>query len=135
MIRSQVRSLSVAQINNERNRPMQTKEQKIPIIYRRSEEYRVLPVAGAVVSGTGQGMLICHIYTELGNLPEKTEIVLKADGTGEEILNPVQEVKRELLIGLQMSPQVALSLSKTLELIANSTTQAVQTAQAAQKTK
>jgi len=113
---------------------MENKPKTVKVKYLRSDEYRVLPVAGAVVSGTGQGMVICHIYTDLGTPPESSEITFKSDGTiPEEKLNLASEVNRELLVGLLMTPQVALNLSRILGPIADLTNQAIQAAQAAQK--
>lgn len=94
---------------------MEDKPQTIPIVYRRSNEYRIIPVTGAVGGGLTRGMVVCNLCTESSPIPERGEIVISPEGKSSHVpqkSDPLMNV--EILVGLIMTPPVAISLGQFL---------------------
>jgi len=95
---------------------MEDKGKKIPVTYRRSEGYRILPVSGAVLGkGPISGAPVFNLYVEATPFPEKATLVINPDGTGKDDF-PEREptIVREVLIGLQIPPHLAISFGEFL---------------------
>lgn len=90
-------------------------EMKVKVVYRRTADYRVLPVSGAYGGPSPQGMLVCHIYAEYNTTPESGEVVIRPDHPPKEDLKQSETITRELLVGLHMTPQIAKVLGEWLQ--------------------
>jgi len=96
---------------------MNEKAVKMPIIYRRSEDYRILPANGFLISGgtVTSGMVVINVHADNPSIPAKSELTIHADGTGSEAFpDTPPALVREVLVGLQMRPDTMLALGKLL---------------------
>jgi len=94
---------------------------KVRFVYRRSPDYRTIAVSGAWGGLTGTGDLRAHLYVEGGAPPEASEVSVRGDMAGPEVVvAPKPEdglagiVEREVQISLVMSPRQAKNLGKWL---------------------
>lgn len=89
----------------------------INVFYRRSEDYKIIPITGAWGGITPQGSISCEVFFEKSSQPEHT--VLRVSDSGEkpvEVPNEKQrpEVTREVLVAMIMQPEVARNLGNWL---------------------
>lgn len=92
---------------------MATKEVKI--IYRKAPDFRLFPATGAWGGPSVNGEIVLNFFVDRAQEPESVTIVVdESTGTGaEKPLPPAQNV-REVLVGVVLRPDIALSIGQFL---------------------
>jgi hypothetical protein len=85
------------------------------IVYKRSNDYRIIPVSGAWGGATPQSDLCVELYVEHVTYPEK-EIIKKNELTNQHKAEPQGEQKlvRELQVGLLLRADIAYNIGNWL---------------------
>jgi hypothetical protein len=102
----------------------------VRFVYREAPEFRRAAVSGVIGGMTPAGLLLANLFFERHRFPLEQTATVRPDGTLDPI-PPSSEpptVDRELLVGLQMTPETALSIAAWLK----ETAEAALTARAAQ---
>jgi len=88
---------------------------EIKIIYRKVPDFRLLPATGAWGGPSINGEIIVNFYTDRVQEPESVTVVIdESTGVGAEKPLPPPQHVREVLVGVVMRPDIALSIGQFL---------------------
>ena len=90
-------------------------EQRFEFQYRRSEEYKRLPVSGIIGGQNPQGLIVTHIFFEASRLADVQHGTVNELGALQMDADPpVRVLDREILATLLLQPHIARSVAQWL---------------------
>jgi len=95
--------------------------QKVRFEYPVNKDYRRLPITGVIGSVTPSGLVMANLFAENHRMPASQTATVQPDGQVQVDPDPATEavLERELLMGLMMTPETALSVAQWLTNTAN----------------
>jgi hypothetical protein len=89
----------------------------VRFIYREAAEFRRVAVSGVIGGMTPAGLLLANLFFERHRFPAEQTANVRPDGTLEPIPPPPETptIDRDVLVGLQMTPETALSIAAWLK--------------------
>src|SRR5579863_1492977 len=96
-------------------------DQTVRFQYPASRDYRRVPITGVIGGPTPTGLVIANLFFETSRLPAEQTGVVRPDGQVHISVESTsaQILDRELMIGLVMTPEIALSVGQWLTNAAN----------------
>jgi len=89
--------------------------QEVKIVYRRAPDYRLLPATGAWGGPSVNGEIVVNFFVDRVQEPDSVILVVEEhSGTGTEKPLPPPQNVREMLVGVVMRPDIALSIGQFL---------------------
>lgn len=88
----------------------------ITIFYRKSSDFKMLPISGVWGGLTAQGYVYCELFLEKAETPESITLSIGDDNIAKEVgKRPETNMFiRETLVGLTMQPDIARSVGQWL---------------------
>lgn len=88
---------------------------EVKIIYRKAPDFRLFPATGAWGGPSVNGEIVINFYVDRAQEPESVTLLIdeKASTATEKPLPPAQNV-REVLVGVVLRPDIALSVGQWL---------------------
>ncbi len=88
----------------------------ITVFFKKSQDYREIPVSGAWGGLSPQGMVYCDLFVEKAENPESIVFRIDENNQPQEVSRQPQTTYfiREALVGLMMQPDVARSIGQWL---------------------
>ena len=91
------------------------KVQSIKVYYRRDKNYRIFPATGAFGGLTPQGEICVDFFVERGLPPKHVTMQIGPGTTAREMkIEEEEHLVREMLVGLVLRPDIALSIGRFL---------------------
>jgi hypothetical protein len=89
----------------------------VRFVYREAAEFRRVAVSGVIGGMTPAGLLLANLFFERHRFPAEQTANVRPDGTLEPIPPPPEPptIDRELLVGLQFTPETALAIAAWLK--------------------
>lgn len=89
---------------------------EVNIFYRKSSDFKMLPVSGIWGGLTAQGYLYCELFFEKAETPESVILQVEVGKEAKEIGQrpEARMFIRETLVGLTMQPEIARSIGEWL---------------------
>lgn len=79
----------------------------IDVFYKRSNDFRTIPVSGVWGGVTAPGMISAEFFVEKPAVPEHTVIKVDENGVATELPSGKREITREILVGVIITPEMA----------------------------
>jgi len=82
------------------------------VVYQKANDYRFIPVTGAFGGPAPNGEIVVDLYVERFDVPVDSNVVVGDTGIPVESPTPDTPIRRELMIGIVMRPDIAYVLGK-----------------------
>ena len=87
----------------------------IPIQLKHSDGSKIFPATGAIFPKTPQGEIFCSFFVDHHSIPKSSELRMNFhDNTICDHVTPQEEITREILVSVIMSPQTAKVIGEQL---------------------